>query len=145
MSFTVTDHSQCAGRFGVRENGFSRTFPAFYEHVFVSCGNIARPMAPPPYPMFREALAGGNLRHALRLARELPTVALGDAAKLLALMANDEHGSPELFERAAVRWLNRFTSEVKGVTLQHAATAVRALDELDEDAAALSTLLRLCP
>jgi hypothetical protein len=99
----------------------------------------------PPYPMFREALAVGNLRHALRLAKELPTVALSDAAKLLALMANDEQGDPDRFERAAIRWLNRFTSEVKGVTLQHAAAAVRALDELDEgQSAALNTLLQLC-
>jgi hypothetical protein len=84
------------------------------------CENMARLLAP-PYPMFREALAGGNLRRALRLAKELSTVALGDAAKLLALMGIDEHSNPELFERAAVRWLSRFTREIKGVTLQQAA------------------------
>jgi hypothetical protein len=97
----------------------------------------------PPYPLFREALAGGNLQQALRLARELPTIPLSDAGRLLSLMANDEQGDPDLFERAAIRWLSRFTSEQKGVTLEHVAVAVRALDELDQDPGALNTLLQL--
>jgi hypothetical protein len=95
------------------------------------------------YPLFREALAGSNLRQALRLARELPTVRLDDAARLLSLMANDEMADAELFERAAVRWLNRFTSEVRGLNLQRVGAAVQALDVLDEDPQALAVLLEL--
>lgn len=97
-----------------------------------------------PYPLFREALASGNLQQALRLAKELPTVRLDDAAKLLSLMANHEMADAELFERAAVRWLSRFTTEVRGLNLHRMGAAVQALDVVDEDPQALAVLLELC-
>jgi hypothetical protein len=87
-------------------------------------------------------LAGGNLRQAMRLAKELPTVRLDDAARLLSLMVNDDMADADLFERAAVRWLNRFTAEVRGVNLHHVGAAVQALDV---DPQALAVLLELCP
>jgi hypothetical protein len=58
----------------------------------------------PPYPLFREALAGRNLNQALRLARQLPDIRLADTARLLELMVSDEMADVELLERAALRW-----------------------------------------
>ena len=98
---------------------------------------------PPPFPLFREALAGRNLHHALRLARQLPTIPLADAARLLKLMATDEMGDADLYERATIRWLERYCREARGVTLAHARRAVEALDTLDQDGSALAELLRL--
>ena len=39
-------------------------------------------------------MAGGNLQQAMRLARPLPTITLGDAGRLLLLMADDELADP---------------------------------------------------
>ncbi len=98
---------------------------------------------PPPYPLFREALAGRNLHQALRLARELPTIPLTDAARLLQLMATDEMADADLYERAAIRWLQRYCGEAKHITLRDCMAAAAALDALDEQEDALEALLRL--
>lgn len=60
---------------------------------------------------FRRAIAVGNGSAAYAAATELPPLQLPDALALTLLLADD----PELFERACVRWVARFTLEVRGV------------------------------
>jgi hypothetical protein len=61
-----------------------------------------------PYAEFKRALERGNLWVAEAAARDLPQVSLEDALRLVHLYA--EHGSPK-FERAAMRWLERYLAE----------------------------------
>ena len=70
------------------------------------------------------ALAHGDLALALAAAADLSAVDLGRAAKLLHLMARDR--SP-LFDRAAARWLSRFSADVRGEQLAALETEHHAL------------------
>jgi len=79
--------------------------------------------------MLQRALAEGNLQRALIACKELPRVPLGDAARLLHLMARDK--SP-VFDRAAARWLSRFAVEVRGVTAERIAEVAIAVADLPD-------------
>ncbi|MGL6279624.1 MAG: hypothetical protein ACRC50_08745 [Gaiella sp.] len=60
------------------------------------------------YARFRRALERRNLAAAEDAARELPALALDDALQLVHLYA--ERRSPK-YERAALRWLERYLEE----------------------------------
>ena len=92
-----------------------------------------------PYARFRRALATGNLAMVRTAAAELPQVDLADALEICALMADAE---PERYERAALRWLARFTLESR-VTLAQVALAVAALETMRADRAAGLAQLRM--
>lgn len=81
------------------------------------------------------ALADGDLGRAVTASRELPIVALPDAARILFLMARN---GDRRYPKAAARWLSRFASEVQDVTpeqLAHVADALAELEHADPDAA----------
>jgi hypothetical protein len=59
-------------------------------------------------PSSRRALERGNLWVAEAAARDLPQVSLKDALRLVHLYA--EHDSPK-YERAAIKWLQRYLAE----------------------------------
>ncbi len=101
---------------------------------------------PPPFTVVRarldRALAGGDLAAVRAAALERPSiVTLGDAVRVLLLMLEADDAA---FERAAVRWLARFTGECGGVTLGEAHAALEALDGLPapDAQATLGALLR---
>ena len=72
-----------------------------WEHVFVTSGGH-------PYAEFKRALDRGNLWVAEAAARDLPQVSLEDALRLVYLYAERE--SPK-FEKAVLRWLERYLAE----------------------------------
>jgi hypothetical protein len=101
---------------------------------------------PPPYPVIRarldRALAEHDLAAFRRAAREFPdAVTLADALQVLLLMLEGDDPS---FEPAAVRWINRFTGECRGVALTEVHAAVEALDALPapDASATLNALLK---
>jgi hypothetical protein len=101
---------------------------------------------PPPYPIVRarldRALAEHDLAGFRNAARELPgAVTLADGLHVLLMMLESDDPT---FDSAAVRWINRFTGECRGVALTEVHAAVEALDGLpDADAhATLGALLR---
>jgi hypothetical protein len=95
-----------------------------------------------PYARFRRALDTGNETLVITAARELPQIALDDALRICLVLRN---GSPERFERAAVRWLGRFALEGRGVTIEDIRAAAEAMDGLPERAAdAMERLQSLC-
>src|SRR5205809_7741636 len=57
---------------------------------------------------FTRAVANGNLRGAEMAARELGRLGLDDALRLCLLLAVQD---PARFDRAALRWLERFLAE----------------------------------
>jgi len=61
-----------------------------------------------PYPLFAQALEAGSLKRIENIAREMPTIRLSDALRIVELMARDR--DPR-YERAARRWLDRLASE----------------------------------
>jgi hypothetical protein len=61
-----------------------------------------------PHGRFTRAVANGNLRGAEMAARELGQLSLDDALRLCLLLA--EH-DPSRFDRAALRWLERYIAE----------------------------------
>ena len=78
---------------------------------------------------FQHALRRGNLWAAEDAARELPELSLEDALQLVHLYA--ERGSPK-FERAAMRWLERYIVE-DSPKLMHFAKVVASLAGRDPD------------
>jgi hypothetical protein len=60
------------------------------------------------YARFRRALERRNLWAAEDAAREMPNLSLEDALQLVHLYG--ERGSPK-FERAAIKWLQRYLAE----------------------------------
>ena len=83
------------------------------------------------------ALAHGDLALALGAAKDLPTVDLPRAARILHLMARDK--SP-LFDLAAARWLIRYATEALGVTAERMAEVAIAVADLP-DMNAVETLI----
>jgi hypothetical protein len=63
---------------------------------------------PSAHVRFRRAIERRSLWMAEDAARELPTLPLGDALQLVRLYA--ERGSPK-YEKAALRWLERYLAE----------------------------------
>jgi hypothetical protein len=101
---------------------------------------------PTPAPVVRarldRALAGGDLAAVREAARDGPSiVTLADAVRVLMLMVEADDPA---YERAAVRWLARFTSECGGATLGEVQAALEALEglPLPDAHATLITLLK---
>jgi hypothetical protein len=65
----------------------------------------SRPFAPAAFHVLSNAVQKGNLRQAEIAAREMGGLSLYDALALRELLAGPD---PARFERAAVRWLQRF-------------------------------------
>jgi hypothetical protein len=80
-----------------------------------------------PRAIFKRAVERGNLIVAEATARELGRLTLEEALSLLLLYS--EH-DPLKFERAALRWLSRYVTEGKAVSLLKAQLALSALAEL---------------
>jgi hypothetical protein len=80
-----------------------------------------------PRAIFSRAIEHGNLLAAESSAREIGRLTLEEALRLLFLYA--EH-KPIKFERAAPRWLARYVTEGKAVSLLKAQLALSALAEL---------------
>ena len=83
---------------------------------------------PHAYVRFRRAIERRALWMAEDAARELPNLALEDALQLVHLYA--ERGSPK-YEKAALRWLERYLAE-DSPTLGHFADVTRDLAQLGE-------------
>lgn len=97
-----------------------------------------------PYSRFQRALKTGNLNVIRAAAAELPNVSLLDA---LAIVEVIRERRPEVFERAAVRWLGRFATERPAVRLDAVAQAVDAFARLRASSGAtnaVDTLRGLC-
>jgi hypothetical protein len=75
---------------------------------------------------FTRADANGNLREAEIAARELGGLSLDDALSLCVILAERD---PQRFERAALRWLQRFIEE-RLPPISEVALAAAALAEL---------------
>jgi hypothetical protein len=80
-----------------------------------------------PRVIFSRAVERGNLVVAEATARELGRLTLEEAMRLLFLYAEYD---PIKFERAALRWLARYVTEGKTVSLLKAQLALSALAEL---------------
>ena len=93
------------------------------EHTFLT----AQPHA---HVRFRRAIERGTLWLAEDAARELPNLPLEDALQLVHFYS--ERGSPK-YERAAMRWLERYLTEGTP-RLQHFAEVVTALAGRDAEA-----------
>jgi hypothetical protein len=100
----------------------------------------------PPFPVIRarvdRALAERDLDALRDIAREFPgVITLADALVVLLLMLD---AADAAFDAAAVRWLQRFTRECRGVTLAEAHAAVEALGGLpaSDASSTLAALLR---
>lgn len=78
-----------------------------------------------PYARFRRAIERRALWMAEDAARELPNLSLEDALQLVHLYA--ECGSPK-YEKAAMRWLERYLTE-RSPRLQHLAEITASLAE----------------
>ena len=76
-----------------------------------------------PYAAFKRALKAGDVTLALAEARDLPKLNLADALELVALLAEKQ---PDLFERAAVRWVVRYLDERHVASLAEANLVVAA-------------------
>lgn len=85
-------------------------------------------MSGPAYAAFRSALASGDLDRIKRTARGLPEVRLNDALSICVAYRDE----PDLYERAAVRWLGRFCVESKGATLDDVYQVAEALERLPD-------------
>ena len=67
-----------------------------------------------PYARFKRALASENLVLVRSAAAELPAVPLRDALEVCELL---RRANPQVYERAALRWLARPLLERPGITL----------------------------
>jgi hypothetical protein len=81
-----------------------------------------------PYAEFQRALKNGNVWVAEAVARELPRVSLEDALKLVHLYAEKE--SPK-FERAAMRWLERYITEGSPTLMNFAKVTANLVQRFD--------------
>ena len=93
------------------------------------------------YTRFRRALETGDIALVKAAAAELPRVELGDALRIVWLYREDD----QLFERAAVRWVGRFSLEAKKATLEDVQTALSDLSAIAMGLpGALENLAKLC-
>jgi 2-polyprenyl-6-methoxyphenol hydroxylase-like FAD-dependent oxidoreductase len=86
---------------------------------------------PAAHARFRRAIARRALWLAEDAARELPNLALEDALQLVHLYA--ERGSPK-YEKAALRWLERYLSEAEPSLVQFARLASGLAKRADDGA-----------
>lgn len=105
------------------------------EHAFVTSKGSA-------VSQFQRALAAGNTMSAYSLAMELPRVRLEDALKLCFLLAADRDWR---YEKAAKRWLERFSAETHPALAEvlMAGVALVELGQHPDSGVARSTLLAL--
>jgi hypothetical protein len=82
-----------------------------------------------PYARFKRALDSGNLMQVRAAAAELPMVPLRDALEVCELL---RRAKPEVYERAALRWLARLLLERPGISLTELERAARALQRLPD-------------
>ena len=95
-----------------------------------------------PYPVFRAALDSGQLQRVVELARDMPPMRLDDALRVLLLMRDQ---SDARYEAACVRWLGRFVTEGKALSVEDVQEAVDLLASLKgEGLTAAEELLNLC-
>jgi hypothetical protein len=102
------------------------------EHVFVTAQGS-------PYARFKRPVDHGNLLEADSAARELGQLNLPDALEFCDLLARF---APDRFERAALRWHGRWTTEATPSSLAEAQLALTCLQLLtgDHRSTALSVL-----
>ena len=82
-----------------------------------------------PYARFKRALDSGNLMQVRAAAAELPAVPLRDALEVCELL---RRAKPEVYERAALRWLARLLLERPAITLGEVEQAALALQRLPD-------------
>jgi hypothetical protein len=104
-----------------RFSRLSRRHTQLWEHAFVG-SQVASLGAD-----FQRAVQQGNVMRAEAAARPLGQLPLGQALRLLFLYAEKD---PIKFERAALRWLARYVTEGKAVSLLKTQLALSALAEL---------------
>jgi len=73
-------------------------------------------------------------------AAELDSITLADALLILELISERE---PDIYDRAAARWLGRYLLEHQEAGLKQAEIAVAALEQLPEQSATVEVLDRL--
>ncbi len=93
-----------------------------------------------PIQWLHSSLDRGDLPGARAAAAELERISLTDALRLLALIAEKQ---PDLYERAAVRWLGRLLLERADMGLDDAGIALAALDHLAEWPATAKVLAKM--
>jgi len=92
--------------------------------------------------VFRAALDGGQLQRVIELAKDMPPMRLDDALRVLLLMREQ---SDARYEAACVRWLGRFVTEGKALSVEDVQEAADLVASLKSDgAAAAEELLSLC-
>lgn len=95
-----------------------------------------------PWPRVMAALNAGDLEWLRANAGRYAAFRLPDALQVCLLVRDRE---PELFERAAVRWLGRFALEAPAATISDLEEGARALRAMRTDAnAAMERLSALC-
>lgn len=90
---------------------------------------------------FRAALAIGNPRLVRSAAAELPDIGIAEAAAILLVVERTE---PENYERTALRWLAKLSSEGQDVDLSCVAQAATALEALPHHPDARASLAEVC-
>ncbi|MCW3006866.1 MAG: hypothetical protein JWP17_1492 [Solirubrobacterales bacterium] len=94
-----------------------------------------------PYPRFQRALKTGNLPLIRAAAAELPRVDLGDALSVCMAIRESE---PQRFERAALKWIARYSVE-QASCVQDVRDAAQAFDDMPtRPQDALVVLQQLC-
>lgn len=88
------------------------------------------------------ALEQGDLEWLRRHAERLAPIRLPDALRICLIVRDRE---PELYDRAAVRWLGRFALEAPELTLADLNLAAEAISRLPKEAdEAMERLASLC-
>ena len=80
-----------------------------------------------PYPVFAQALEAGSVARVLNIARDMPTIRLSDALRIVYLLRDDER-----YEKFAVRWIVRFGAEGRDVDTDAIVAAGLALQALPD-------------
>ena len=111
-----------------------------------SFNGVAGPALPPTSSSsasqrFRRALASGNPRLVRSAAAELPDIGIAEAAAILLVVERTE---PENYERTALRWLAKLSSEGQDVDLSCVAQAATALEALPHQPLAQAGLAEVC-
>jgi hypothetical protein len=90
---------------------------------------------------FRAALEIGNPRLVRSAAAELPDLGIAESAAILLVIERTE---PENYERTALRWLAKLSSEGQDVDLSCVAQAATALQALPHHSDARASLAEVC-
>ena len=93
-----------------------------------------------PSTWLQASLDRGDLPGARAAAAEMERISLADSLRMLALIAEKQ---PDLYDRAAVRWLGRLLLEQPDFGLDDAGVALAALDQLADWPATAKVLARM--